>query len=519
MSVYAHRRGSIFWALTLIAVGTIFLYHNFDPSIQPWHIVAKFWPVLIIFWGLSKLIDYVHAQANPETAAPPLFTGSEVVLLVLILLLGSLISKIVLRPWHEWPEEVGIHLDDDEFAGLFMNSYTYTQTLSQPAKAQPRLLMVNRRGDVEVRASDQTTLEAIVKETVRADNEAEAKKLADQLKFEIAEEAGQYVFKSNLDSLPQGGRNVRVDIALRVPKATTSEITAERGDISVEGLQGEQTLTTKRGDVRAASLEGLVRVHKSRGSTQVRDVKGNVEVDGRGSDIDIGGIAGTVTVSGDFSGAVQFRDVTQSLRYTSSRTDLSAQRLTGRLYMEMGSLDARGVDGPFELNTQQKDINLDGFAHRIKISDKNGEIRLRASSAPKQSIDVQSERGGIELVLPESSNFQIEATSRHGEVESDFSGPGLKINREGEAPSITGSYGKGGPMIRLATSYGTIRVAHQGAAPPLPQPPEPPRAPAAKQTLRRLNPPHPHAPFVAWQVPAIARLNLRHLLSVVMDLN
>lgn len=519
MSVYAHRRGSIFWALTLIAVGAIFLYHNFDPSLQPWHLIAKFWPVLIIFWGVSKLIDYVHAQAHPETAAPPLFTGSEVVLLVLILLLGSLISRIVLRPWHDWPGAVGLHIDDDDFANLFMNSYTYTQTLSQAAGPQPRLMVVNRRGDVDVRVSDKPTFDAVVKETVRADNEAEAKKLADQLKFEMAQEGGQYVLRSNLDSLPNSGRNVRLDVTLNVPKTTTADITAERGDISVEGLQGEQTLTTKRGDVRSANVEGLVRIHKSHGGTQVRDIKGNVEVDGRGGDVDVGGVSGTVTVSGEFSGAVQFRDITQSLRYSSSRTDLTAQRLSGRLYMEMGSLDARGVDGPFELTTRQKDINLDGFAHRVKISDRNGEIHLRASSPPIQPIDVQSERGGIELILPESSNFQIEAISRHGEVESDFSGPGLKINPEGETPSIAGGYGKGGPMIRLTTSYGTIRVAHQAAAPAPPRPPEPPRAPAGKQTLRRLKPHHPHAPSDAGQAPALLRLNLRHLLSVALDLN
>lgn len=497
MNGYTHRRGSIFWALTLIAVGSLFLYHNFDPSVRPWHIIAKFWPILIIFWGLSKLIDYLHAQSHPETAAPPLFTGSEVVLLVLILLLGTLVSKIVLHSWHEWPGEMGIHIDDDEFASLFTNSYTYTQSLSQAAKPQPHLLIVNRRGDVSLRASDQSTLDAVVKETVRADNEDQAKKVADQLKFEIAEEGGQYVFKSNLDSLPSSGRNVRLDISLSVPKNTTAEITAERGDVSVEGLQGGQTLTTKHGDVRVANVEGLVRVHKSRGNTQVRDVKGNVEVDGRGGDIDVGGVSGTVTVSGDFSGAVQFHDIAQSLRFSSSRTDLTTQRLSGRLYMEMGSLDARGVDGPFEISTRQKDIHLDGFAHSVKISDTNGEISLRASTPPKQSIEVESKRGGINLMLPPGSNFQIDANSRHGEVQSDFSGPNLKVVPEGEAASLTGTYGKGGPLIRLSTSYGTISVTHAGPQPPRsPEAPQPPAVPGGKQTLL-LTPHTPAAPLVA----------------------
>ena len=314
----------------------------------------------------------------------------------------------------------------------------------------------------------------------------EAKKAADLLKFQIAEEAGQYIFKSNLDSLPSSGRNVRLDITFRVPKGTSTEITAERGDISVEGLQGDQTLTSNHGDVRVSGIEGLVKVQKSHGGTQVHDVKGNVEVDGRGGDVDVANVSGTATVSGDFSGAVQFRNVAQSLRFTSSRTDLTTQRLSGRIYMEMGSLDARGVDGPFDLTTRQKDINLDGFAHSLKISDRNGEIRLRASSPPKQSIDVTSERGGIELALPEGSSFQIQADSRHGEVDSDFTGPNLKIVKEGDSPAITGSYGKGGPMIKLSTSYGTIRLARQGPQPPeAPQPPQAPSVPGAKTTLDR----------------------------------
>jgi DUF4097 and DUF4098 domain-containing protein YvlB len=412
-----------------------------------------------------------------------------VVLLVLILLLGTLISNIVLHSWREWPGEMGVHLDDDEFANLFTNSYTYTQSLSQAVKAQPHLMVVNRRGDVDVRASDKSTLDAVVKETVRADNESEAKKSADQLKYEIAEEGGQYVFKSNVDSLPSGGRNVRLDITLSVPKTAAVEITAERGDVSVEGLKGDQTLTTHHGDVRVADVEGLVRVHKSRGNTQVRDVKGSVEVDGRGGDVDVGGVTGTVTVSGDFSGAVQFHDIGQTLRFTSSRTDLTTQKLTGRLYMEMGSLDARGVDGPFEVSTRQKDIHLEGFAHSVKISDANGEISLRSSAPPRQSIEVNSERGGINLLLPADSNFQIDATSRHGEVQSDFSGPNLKVVPEGDMASLTGTYGKGGPTIRLSTSYGTISVMHAGPQPPAPpKAPELPAVPGGKVTLHRVNP-------------------------------
>jgi DUF4097 and DUF4098 domain-containing protein YvlB len=476
MNGYGYRRGSIFWALTLIGVGGVFLYSNFDPAIRPWQMIAKFWPVLIIFWGLSKLIDYLHAQAHPEVPARPLFSASEVVLLVLILALGTLVSKIVLHPWQHWPEAMGIEMDD-EFANVFLNSYTYTQTLSQPAKPQSSLLVVVRRGDVEVHGADQNTIEAVIKKTIRAANEEDAKKTANALQISFAEQAGRYLLDTNLDSLPNSGRNVRLDVTLRVPKALAAEINTERGDIVLDGLKGEQTLSP-RGDVRVANVEGLVRIHQTGGSAEIRDVKGNVDVDGRGRDVEASGVTGALTVSGEFSGSMQFKNVAQTLRFSSSRTDLTVQKLTGRLDLERDSLDATGVEGPFEISTKHKDISLGDFKHSVKISTTNGDVRLQTSVPPAQPIEVDVNKGGIELTLPAKSSFQIDASSRHGDVECDF--PGLTVNKEGETPTITGTLGKGGPSLRLSASYGSVRLMRQGPRPPAPpEPPAPPKVPAS----------------------------------------
>jgi DUF4097 and DUF4098 domain-containing protein YvlB len=479
MSVYPYRRGSIFWALTLIGVGGIFLWQNFNPAIHPWQVIAKFWPILIIFWGLSKLIDYVQAQTHPETTPPPLFSGSEVVLLILILALGTLVSKIVLRPWQGW----GWHIDDEEITGLFTNPYTYTQAFSQAVKGEPRLLLEDQRGDVEIRGADQSAIDVMAKKNIRAENEGEAKKLADDLKFELVEQTGHYLLRSNRRSLADDGHRITVDLSLRVPKATASEVSSERGDIVVDGLRGDQTLSTHHGDVRATNVEGLLKIHKSGGLTEVRDLKGSVEVDGRGDDVDVAGVSGTVSLTGEFSGAVQFRNVAQTLRYHSTRTDLTAQKLSGRLYMEVGSLELNGIDGPFDLTTQQKDITVNDFKHSVRIVNNNGQVSLRTSTPPTHDIQVESKNGGIELALPAGANFQIEATSRHGEVECDFIGPALKVVKEGEAPSISGSYGKGGPMIRLSTDYGAVRLLHAGPRPPAPPvPPAPPAHPGKGET-------------------------------------
>jgi hypothetical protein len=484
MSVYIYRRGSIFWALTLIGVGAIFLWQNFNPAVHAWQLIAKFWPILIIFWGLSKLIDYIQAQAHPDTTPPPLFSGSEVVMLILILALGTIVSKVVLHPGPPW----GWRINDDEIANMFLNSYTYTKTLSEPVQGSPHLVLEDQHGDVEIRGTDQTAIDVMAKESIRADDENAAKKMSDNLKLEIAEEAGHYLLRSNRGSLANEGRRITIDMSLRVPKATSDDVTSEHGDIVVDGVNGDQMLATQKGDVRAINVQGLVKIHKSGGSTEVRNLKGSLELDGHGDDIEVADVSDTVTVHGEFTGALQFRNVGQILRYGSLRTDMTAQKLSGRLEMEVGSMEVNGIDGPLEITTREKDVTVNDFKHSVHITDSNGQITLHASTPPIHDIQVESKKGEVELTLPAASNFQIEANSRHGEVESDFSGPSLKVVKEGDAPSISGSYGKGGAMIRINTDYGAIRILRAGAHPP--KPPDAPE-PSGKSQTTWNHLPHP----------------------------
>lgn len=476
MSAYVYRRGSIFWALTLITVGILFLYQNFNPAVHPWEILAKFWPVVIIFWGASKLIDHLQARAHPESTPPPLFSASEVILLILVLITGTVVSKIVLHQWG-WLES-GIHADDgDDWNNLFSNSYTYTQTVSSPVtEQQPHVVLVDHRGDVELRSSSQPGLQASIKEEVHADSDQDGKKLSDQLKFEFVHQGGQYTLQSNVDSLPNAGRNVHIDIVISLPASSTTDVTVEHGDFTASGLKGSQNFTVDHGDAHISQMEGLIKLQKSGGSTQVSSVKGSVEVEGRGDDVQVSDVTGTVTVNGEFSGDTEFSSVGQTLHYLSSRTDLTTQQLAGRLTMDSGSLEATGVKGPFEINTRAKDINLDGFAHSVKITNTDGDIQLRAAGVPTHPIDIQSGKGEIQLSIPSKSAFQIDAVSRHGEVDSEFNGPDLKVNNNGDQPSISGSYGKGGPSIHLSTAYGTIHLGQGEASmpPTAPEPPEPP---------------------------------------------
>ncbi|MGH9404880.1 MAG: DUF4097 family beta strand repeat-containing protein, partial [Terriglobia bacterium] len=456
MSEFHYRRGSLFWALILIAIGIIFLEQNFNPQIHPWHIVARYWPVLIIIWGVSKLADYVTARTHPGVTAPPLFSATEVVLLILVLILGTILSRVVLAPWQQWRSEWGLRWDPWE--NPFVRSYTYTETLNHGVAGPSLLVLSNARGDVVVEGADTSTVSAAVKETIRAATEQEAKNIYGKSNLQMVAANGREDIEPNLDALPNGGANVRLDWTVRVPKRTATQITTARGDILVSGVAGAQDLTSDNGDVHASGVTGNLRVQKNGGSTDIRQVAGDVQVSGRGGDIDIANVKGAVTVEGEFSGSVQFSGLDHGAHFKSSRTELTLGKLSGRLDMEMGSIEASGVDGPVQVTTRQKDVSLRGFKHGAAISDENGNITLQPAGPPSYPIEVSARNGDIVLNLPAASRFTVNASSSHGEVSSDFTAPGLVINTQGDQPSIEGAMGKGGPEIRLKTTYGAIHL-------------------------------------------------------------
>lgn len=91
------RRGSIGGALVLIAVGLVFLYLKLRPDLDVWSVISQWWPLILIFWGLGKMVDYFWMRRHPESAGGGI-SGGSVALIVLLILFGVALA----RGRHSW---------------------------------------------------------------------------------------------------------------------------------------------------------------------------------------------------------------------------------------------------------------------------------------------------------------------------------------------------------------------------------------------------------------------------------
>lgn len=83
-----HRRPSIAGALILITIGAVFLYANMRPDFDPWNVLSRYWPLILIFWGLGRIFDYflLERSADPNASVRGPYFGEILALAGLVAL-------------------------------------------------------------------------------------------------------------------------------------------------------------------------------------------------------------------------------------------------------------------------------------------------------------------------------------------------------------------------------------------------------------------------------------------------
>jgi DUF4097 and DUF4098 domain-containing protein YvlB len=424
-----------------------------------WHALglwfARYWPVLIIIWGVVKLAEYYQAQRE-GTRAPGLGVGGFFLLLFLICG-GLAASKAARVNWHAVGDEMDM---GDNMWPVFGDTYSFNDQMQQAFPAGASLRVVSNRGGVTVNSWDQKDIKVVVHKRLVADNEQQSKQVDSQTRPTISVSGNLVTVNANTTGA--GDQHaVSTDLDITVPRTVAVDVATQHGDISVQGRDAEVKVSNSHGDVNLGQITGNSSVVMRKGSLTAAHLKGDLSVDGRLDDTNISDVSGKLEMTGDYFGDMSLAGIRQGVRFKSSRTDMEFSRLDGDLSMESGDLQAKSVAGPLRLLTRSKDIHLDNVTGDVKVENSNGSVELHAGKLPLGSMQIDNSKGDIQVVLPTEATFSLSARTRDGDIESDFNQ--IQVNSDHGQSTASGTVGSGASRLEINNQYGSIEIRKGGA--------------------------------------------------------
>ena len=455
--------------LVLIVIGLALLLANM--GVLHWSSLgiafARYWPALIILWGLVKLAEYKRDQRQ---GYPSRGIGAGGVVLLVFLIIGGLIATQAARlNWNQFGDNIQIDGEDMPFFG---HSYTYDDRIAQDFPANANLRVNNDRGAVRISSTDANQIEVMVHKTIRADSQGDADKWNPATRPQISVSGDTVTLNAN--NRGAGDHWVSADLEISVPRKAAVTIATRHGDVEVTGRDANVDVNNDHGDSTLTDITGKVTLNVQHGSARLSQIASDVSIQGRLDDVSVEDIKGAVDLRGEFSESVKLSRLAKGFTFHSSRTDMELTALNGTLDLDSGDLRADDMAGPVRLTTRSKDVVLSGINGDLRVQDENGSVELRMNKLG--SVQVENRKGDIELYLPDKAGFQVDARARDGEVETDFKSLKVDNNDNNTLGVISGTVGQGGPHVIVNNEHGSISI-RQGSEMAAPVPPAAPMAP------------------------------------------
>jgi DUF4097 and DUF4098 domain-containing protein YvlB len=256
-----------------------------------------------------------------------------------------------------------------------------------------------------------------------------------------------------------------------------------RGRVTVETVKGDVEVRNEYSPTEIRDIDGAVTASTTESSIVVDKVTKPVVIDARGSQVTVQNVAAALKVTASHRrvkisdadstvtldtryGGIELTNIKGNVEITSNSDRVNADDL-------LGALKARGtgtsfrintVAGPVEIATTHKEVIVNDFSSSCKVTNEYADVTLASGNLPKGDIAVHNRNGEIALFLPEESAFQIEARTRDGRIDSNFSGL-EPAEAGGERGRLQGRVRTGGPKVVLETEYSNIHVRTQESAP------------------------------------------------------
>jgi DUF4097 and DUF4098 domain-containing protein YvlB/uncharacterized membrane protein HdeD (DUF308 family) len=492
----------------LIIIGVLFFASRFHSDLNAIQIYGRYWLVLLlIFAGVELLRFYSHRHT--EGPPPRLFTAWRLIVIALIVTSGVMANRVStnasLLSALKLPGFLGSIRDS-----VVGETYTFSDSPVEVSGARPgtKISIENSYGDVTVKGGA-SAVRATLSKGVRAWSEDDARKVAEQIRLTVTPTSEGLKISTNRNEINQ---QFTTNILVEVPYSILLSIAGSYGSVSASGIQGELYIKASYGkadvsnitgdvdlglsysDVEASNITGNLRVSGAK-RARINDIGGRLELEANNGSVDMRSITGPVEVIAPFSritaqdlreaatiktehGSVKLQrsldvsinaphsnvraeSVSGDLKVISSNSDIQLKSITGRSVVaaQQSSVNGEDLRGFIDVETSHGNVTIKNFYEGVRVVTSYRNVTLVAATEPAGDIVVDNSHGEIKLVLPQSSQFQIDASSDNGRVrQTGFSG--IAQTSRG---SLLAALGTEGPIIKLKTSYKDITIQASGS--------------------------------------------------------
>jgi DUF4097 and DUF4098 domain-containing protein YvlB len=153
---------------------------------------------------------------------------------------------------------------------------------------------------------------------------------------------------------------------------------------------------------------------------------------------------------------VRAENIMGDLQVSSSNSDIQLRAISGGVTIsaERSSVNADDIRGPVEVDTSHGNVVVKNFSEGVEVRTSYRDVTIIAGGRPVDDIKVENDHGEIRLVLPESSQFVLDASSESGQVRQVGFGTIAQKGRD----TLRAVLGSDGPTITLRTSFKNITI-------------------------------------------------------------
>ena len=482
--------------------------------------VGLYWPIVMVLFGIGKIIDYYRLQGRMQ------FRAIELVGIIFIGLLGVLMSQAAKAHFGE------INLPWDVMSiGERSTRHTETVEESVSARGLQRVEISNIYGDVTVESGPAESVEIRLSKEFRAKTEDREKALERNKRVKITTQSQDGLLRigTNRARVGRSGARFKSHLYVTVPREFQVNVRNKYGRVKVERINGRCDVTNRLGSVSLNEIVGDVVVINERGATTLRHIQGLVKVENQRGSVRVEEVTGAVEAGTTFKtltvrklkgrllainefGKVRVSDIQGNVTINAPGSEVSATGVNEDLKIQNsnqsvsvrnsrsleletqspGRVEIRGLTGPINISAQQalidgrdlsaqvtvlakasrvrlsrlqgpfkvatslRSVKIEDFLQGGEIQNEFGEVSLTTGSGLRGAITVSNKNGAISLALPAETAFRLSALALGGSVKSDF---GETSETEGDqGHSLETSVGQGGPLIRLQTTNSQIRI-------------------------------------------------------------